>query len=110
MDDDLISTKLKPHTGELIPVGSGEIIPLTVADAGQGARYRFFEFFTAELRNANTRAAYHRAVSRFFRWCEAAGLPLAGIRPLHVAAFIEEEGRIRSRPPVKQTLAAIRML
>jgi site-specific recombinase XerD len=86
------------------------IIPGTVADAGEQAAHRFFEFFTANIRNPNTRAAYHRAACRFFGWCEERNLAFERIRPPHVAAFIEELGQTQSRPSVKQALAAIRML
>src|SRR3954470_15980639 len=87
-----------------------EVIPATVADAGEGATHRFFEFFTANIRNPNTRSAYHRACCRFFSWCERNKLSLPRIRPPHVAAYIEELGRSQSKPSVKQNLAAIRML
>ena len=33
-----------------------------VAALGERASYRFFEFFTAQIRNPNTRRAYARAV------------------------------------------------
>jgi site-specific recombinase XerD len=85
-------------------------IPVVVANAGDRAARRFFEFFTANIRNPNTRAAYHLATCRFFAWCQGRGLPLERIRPTHVAAFIEELGCTHSRPSVKQHLAAIRML
>jgi hypothetical protein len=45
--------------------GIGQVvIPATVADAGDSAAYRFFEFFTAGLRNPNTRRAYFRGSNR----------------------------------------------
>jgi integrase len=34
------------------------------------ATERFFEFFTANIRNRNTRRAYYKAVCRFSTWCE----------------------------------------
>jgi hypothetical protein len=37
--------------------------PALVAAAGERASYRFFEFFTAQIRNPNTRRAYVRALS-----------------------------------------------
>ena len=43
----------------------------------------------ADIRNANTREAYARAVARFLEWCEARGLDIQSIEPLHVAAYIE---------------------
>src|ERR1017187_7459544 len=78
--------------------------------AGKKAGLRFIEFFTANIRNANTRRAYHRACCDFFRWCESRGLELEKIGPVHVAAYIEKLQRQLSRPSVKLQLAAIRML
>lgn len=73
------------------------------------AAERFFDFFTANIRNKNTRRAYYKAVCRFAEWCEARGLrDLAGVKPFHVAAYIE--GLALSKPTVKQQLAALRML
>jgi integrase/recombinase XerD len=75
------------------------------------AAERFWEFFTATIRNRNTRRAYYKAVCRFSAWCERRGLhELARVKPMHVAAFIEELGQARSKPTVKQSLAALRML
>jgi site-specific recombinase XerD len=82
-----------------------------VVAAGEQAAIRFIEFFTANIRNANTRSAYARAVSDFFRWCEGLGLSrLDAVQPVHVAAYVEELGKSRAAPSVKQHLAAVRML
>ena len=68
------------------------------------------EFFTAQIRNPHTRAAYGVAVTRFFTWCDARGLALAQISPIAVATYIDEmHGRYRA-PTIKQHLAAIRRL
>ena len=68
------------------------------------------EFFTAQIRNPNTRAAYAAAVMRFFTWCDARGLELAQVSPTAVATYIEDmQGRYRA-PTIKQHLAAIRRL
>lgn len=45
---------------------------LFVPDAKRAER--FFEFFTANIRNKNTRRAYYKAVCRFAEWCEGRGL------------------------------------
>ena len=59
----------------------------------QNAAERFFEFFTANIRNKNTRRAYYKAACRFSEWCEGRGLrDLADVKPLHVAAYIEMLG------------------
>ena len=68
------------------------------------------EFFTAQIRNPHTRAAYGTAVTRFFTWCDARGIALAQISPIAVATYIDEmRGRYRA-PTIKQHLAAIRRL
>ena len=69
---------------------------------------RFLEFFAARIANRRTRAAYGRAVGQFLAWCEARGLVLKTVSPLHVAAYIRTHPG--AAPTVKQHLAAIRML
>ncbi len=72
---------------------------------------RFWEFFTVNIRNHHTRRAYFKAVETFAAWCEGRGLhDLAAVTPMHVAGYVEQLGRVRSKPTVKQHLAAIRML
>lgn len=101
---------------ELVPKGDRELpgdasgLPAVVAAGGKKAALRFIEFLTAEIRNPNTRRAYHRAVCDFFRWCEDRSLELERIGPVHVAAYIEKLLKELSRPTVKQQLAAIRMV
>ena len=94
---------------ELATAGSAGL-PATIAAAGQRAGQRFWEFFTANIRNPNTRRAYHRACADFFRWCQARELQLEQIGPIHVAAYVEQIMKTHSKPTVKQQLAAIRML
>lgn len=83
-------------------------LPALVAAEGEQAAWRFIEFFTANIRNHNTRAAYAKAIGRFFAWCEERGLGLRDIRPVVVAAYLEEHPG--AKPTVKQHLAAIRRL
>jgi integrase/recombinase XerD len=86
-------------------------LPALVARAGKGGARRFLEFFTVNIRNPNTRAAYSRAATEFLRWCEGRGIAALGeVQPVHVAAYIERLGRRMSPPSVKQHLACIRML
>jgi integrase/recombinase XerD len=87
-----------------------EALPSIVAQAGERAGRRFIEFFTANIRNKNTRLAYARAVAQFFDWCDARGLRLETIEPVVVAAYIEELQKTLAAPSVKQNLAAIRVL
>jgi site-specific recombinase XerD len=86
------------------------LAPALIADAGEAAAWRYIEFFTANIRNLNTRRAYARACRQFFAWCEDRGLTLTTIRPFDVAAYIEMLQRTHSPPAVKQQLAAVRML
>src|SRR6202140_1277763 len=86
------------------------VVPALIAAAGDAAGWRYVEFFTANIRNPNTRRAYARACSRFFAWCETRGLTLTTIRPFDVATYIETLGKTHSAPGVKQQLAAVRML
>jgi site-specific recombinase XerD len=75
------------------------------------AAKRFLEFFTAQIRNSNTRRAYSQAVGRFATWCDRHQIfELNQVQPFHVAAFVEELGTELSPPTVKQNLAALRML
>lgn len=72
---------------------------------------RFWEFFTAQIPNDNTRRAYYTAVCQFSAWALSRGISdISRVQPIHVAAWVKESGSFRSRPTVKQHLAAIRML
>ncbi|RYH00036.1 MAG: integrase [Alphaproteobacteria bacterium] len=75
------------------------------------SKRRFMEFFTANIRNPNTRKAYARSAADFLQWCEVRGVTaLPRIQPMHVAAWIDELGRSFAVPTVKQRLAAVRHL
>src|SRR5260370_25787457 len=93
----------------LIRVGI-ETLPAGIAAAGAHPSERFIEFFTANIRNRNTRMAYALAVRQFFDWCEQRSSRLDAIRPTTVAAYIEQLGARMAKPSVKQHLAAIRQL
>ena len=95
----------------LVRQNGAAVVPALVADAGERAARRYIEFFTAHIRNPNTRTAYARACAGFLAWCERLGFTLAAIQPVHVAAWVEGLGQEgRSAPTVKQQLAAVRML
>jgi site-specific recombinase XerD len=87
-----------------------EALPAIVRAQGERASRRFIEFFTASIRNRNTRMAYARAVKQFFDWCDEHRLELHEIEAVTVAAYIEQLGNQASKPTVKQHLAAIRQL
>ena len=87
-----------------------EGLPGPVRDAGPSAERRLLEFFTAEIRNPNTRLAYASAAGRFFAWCEHHNLALGEITPFAVAAYVEEMQEGHALPTVKQHLSALRAL
>ncbi len=103
-----MGTELVRSAASLPGEARGFALPALVAAAGERASRRFVEFFTANIRNPNTRRAYARAVADFCLWCDARGLRLEQLDPVTVAAYIE--GHPGSPPTVKQHLAAIRML
>jgi site-specific recombinase XerD len=103
-------------TRDLVPIPRRELgragfegLPAIIGRGGESAAWRFVEFFTASIRNRNTRAAYAQAVTQFFAWCEKHRVhALEDIKPVVVAAYIENHPG--AAPTVKQHLAAIRML
>ena len=65
------------------------MVPAPISRAGSAATRRFLEFFTANIRNPNTRAAYSVAVQRFFSWCDKHGWTSEQLEPMHLAAYVE---------------------
>jgi len=101
---------------ELVPVrtaisGTEITLPAIITSAGQNAVTRFAEYFTAHINNPHTRRAYFRNAIDFLSWCEDRGIrDLKTIRPVIVAAYIEQLRPDYAKPSVKQQLATIRML
>ncbi len=94
---------------QLAPISAN--VPALVCSAGERASYRFFEFFTANIRNPHTRRAYARAAVEFFDWLEARGVTrITAVESVHVAAYIEQLQKARSAPTAKLRLAALRHL
>jgi Phage integrase, N-terminal SAM-like domain len=92
-----------------LPMAFRRSAPALIASADENAQRRFFEFFTANIRNRNTRRAYGLAVREFLLWCEQHGVRSIGaVGPVHVAGYIEQLTRDRSAPTAKQHLAATR--
>jgi len=87
---------------------NASLLPALIARDGERTSKRFIEFFTANIRNPNTRLAYARAVAQFLAWCEERGATLHDIEPVIVAAYIEQHAG--APQTVKQHLAAIKML
>jgi integrase/recombinase XerD len=75
------------------------------------ARTRLRDFFSSHIRNPNTRRAYREAVRQFSALCAEHDVKdLAHVQPIHVAAFVEMQLKLHSKPTVKLRLAALRML
>ena len=106
-----LTTKRPASQAPAISRQPSAAVPAIVAAAGGSASRRFLEFFAATIRNRNTREAYARAIRDFFEWTASRGYSeLHQIEAMTVAAYIEQLGRTRSKPTVKQHLAAVRML
>src|ERR1700730_13798775 len=101
---------IPPAALATVPASELHLVPALIAPAGDAAGWRYVEFFTANIRNSNTRRAYARACARFFAWCEGRGLSLTTIRPHDVATYIEPLQHPHGAPGVRQQLAAVRML
>jgi site-specific recombinase XerD len=98
-------------TSDLIVSPSPELLPAQIFAPTPKAAKRVVEFFTAQINNDHTRAAYLNATKRFAAWCDTNGLhELVDVEPIHVAAFIKELQGQFSAPTVKQHLAALKML
>ena len=101
---------VKIETGIRSASGTGLTLPALYQPDAATAK-RVLEFFTANIRNPNTRKAYAKAAGDFAAWCEHRGLEhLRDVQPIHVAAYIEELQQRIAAPSVKVQLAAIRML
>ena len=104
-----VGTALQRSAANAVAVGQ-EGLPALFTPTPAVAR-RTLEFFTANIRNPNTRKAYARAVAEFAAWCGQNGLQeLSAIEPVHVAAYVEQLQLRLSAPSVKLSLAALRML
>ncbi len=101
---------LIPTTNTTLQTLNPSKVPALIAKVGERAVHRYIEFFTANIRNANTRNAYAVAVNHFADWCEVCGLQLHQLNPTVIALYVEQLGQEVSAPTVKQHLAAIRML
>jgi site-specific recombinase XerD len=94
----------------VVKAGGASVVPAIIAAEGEPASWRYIEFFTANIRNPNTRRAYARACANFLAWCQRRRLALTAIRPFDVGAYVERLQGAAAAPSVKQELAAIRML
>ena len=85
----------KPNVTNIVAVSDAPatlgtwIAPQLIQSSGKKAIRSYFEFFTANIRNWNTRVAYHRALVDFFAWCDGRKLSLDDLEPIVIAAYIE---------------------
>src|SRR4029077_15968599 len=99
-------------------------VPILIERAGPSTRKKFFEFFTVPIRNANTRAAFYRAIHQFLSWCERAGYQdleeasdranpreefALGIHPNHLFCSVRTLNPSRSRPTSRPCSARRRL-
>jgi integrase/recombinase XerD len=94
----------------VLSIGSSATMP-SIFVARPEARTRLRDFFSSHIRNPNTRRAYREAVRQFSAFCAENSIQdLAQVQPIHVAAFVETQLKVHSKPTVKLRLAALRML
>lgn len=105
-----MDTHLIPAPATPLHAYDNTFVPTLFTGAGEQASYRFIEYFTARIRNPNTRQAYFRAVNRFSQWCALHNLELVKLNPVVIAGYIEALGEELGVTSVKQHLSAIRML
>jgi integrase/recombinase XerD len=105
-----MDTQLTTTTPSPLQTVDATLVPTLFTGAGEHASYRFIEYFTARIRNPNTRQAYFRAVNRFSQWCAVRNLDLTQLNPVVIAGYIEELQQALGVTSVKQHLSAIRML
>ena len=100
---------IEASAGSAAPSAPRTTTPVLFAPSVRAER-RFWEFFTAHIRNPNTRLAYLAAVRRFAEWCEHRRIALDQVEPMVVAAYIEQLCGALAPASVKQHLAALRRL
>ena len=84
----------------------GEAVPALLARTGAAGHFAWDEFFSGQLRNKHTRAAYLHAVRRFLEWLEGREPDLARVTPGLVGRYFDDMAV--AIPTKKLHLAAIR--
>jgi len=68
----------------IIPFPSGPALPALIDAAGERAAWRFVEFFSVNIHNPNTRAAYKQAARSFLGCCQRNGITrIEAVLPVH---------------------------
>ena len=73
-----------------------ETLPSPIQSMGEGAQLRFIEFFTANIRNPNTRKACAQAAGDFLSWCSERGFYLTAKHPAGPSGLLGR--RTRAHP------------
>jgi hypothetical protein len=82
-------------SSEIVPIPRGRSGALGLSTScrhwarGRSAAWRFVEFFTATIRNRNTRAAYAQAVTNSLHGANGMMRTLQRINPVVIAVYIE---------------------
>src|SRR5579864_9505018 len=94
----------KRISGLVVGCGSPPALFLKEARAAE----RFFDFFTANIRNKHTRRAYFNAACKFSEFCAKRGVhDLEYVKPVHVAGCVESLREDKNpRDVVKEQLGA----
>jgi integrase/recombinase XerD len=85
---------------------SNDVLPLLISRCGRPAETAWHDFFSGQLPNDNTRAAYTHALEQFLVWCETIGTDLQHIMPGDVGDYFRQHAG--SPATKKQHLAALR--
>jgi len=90
--------RVQRQMNRLVPITSQ--VPVLVRSAGERARTRFLGVLRRQHpQQAHAPCLRPHATREFLAWCETAGVAsIADVKPLHVAAYIEQIGRERSAP------------
>jgi hypothetical protein len=62
------------HALAMSSPNAAAVPPPLIRGAGAQVAWCFIEFFTVNIRNRHTRAAYVRAAAVFLGWCEERGI------------------------------------
>jgi len=78
---------------------SNQSFPTLNLHSATGGQDAHAGLFSSHIRNPNTRRAYMEAVRQFSAFCAELGiLDLAQVEPIHVAAFVEAQLKLHSKP------------